>query len=796
MSRSIVVAGLGIGLAFTAGAQQMAAPGDQVVTVTAQKRAEDVKKVPLSISVVSGEALSANQITDFADLTRAVPNVSFNSQAGAGLSTIEMRGVSSQAGSATVSIYLDDVSLTTRNLYSQGTAEPRFFDIDRVEVLRGPQGTLYGASSLAGTIRFISRQPDMKHFGGTASATVSNTDHGGVNHEVQAVLNVPLSTNTLAFRIGVQEGRESGYIDQVDPATLKVSNKDINSSRWTVLKLGAKADLGGGWTLSPSLFAQKYKSNDIDAAYLNVGSYQLSNTGAPLAIFQTSKPVREPGDDSLTVPSLTVNGDLGFADLTTVLSGYKRNFNRTQDGTSVNSAYIASLIYGNATDGKDPPTVINPALAAFSNVIKALPSAVYLENKIDQTSLELRLASKNYEPGHGLPMTWVGGVFASKTRTQVFDNEPVFGINAAFTAAGRDINSTANIPDAFVGAFTGDNSYYSARHYNDSQTSVFGELTFHASPDLRAIAGLRVLSAKQHFTREGNLYFAGESPLSALIDTKATAVTPRFSLSWDANAQTSLYANIAKGFRLGGANRPVTLNQGVRDDLAGLGLSGVPAVFGSDSLWSYELGAKSRSADGKLAGNIAAFYVNWKNIQQDVVLPTSGFDFETNAGNATSIGIESDGRVRVSPDLTFTGALGLTHAVFSSDTQALGVDSNNVLNAQKGDPIQGSPKYSARLGFDYRFKPTGTLDAYFRGAGQWTGPSHGVLIRTNSDYKRPAYFSADLSLGVNAEKWELGLFVKNLLNDHKVIQQPSVQFVNEALYQRPRTIGLTISGEI
>jgi len=112
------------------------------VTITAQKRKEDVRKVPVSVSVVSGEALAEGHINSLEDLTRSVPNLSFSTQAGAGLGTLEMRGVSSQAGSATTSIYLDDVSLTTRNLYSQGTAEPRFFDIDRVEVLRGPQGTL------------------------------------------------------------------------------------------------------------------------------------------------------------------------------------------------------------------------------------------------------------------------------------------------------------------------------------------------------------------------------------------------------------------------------------------------------------------------------------------------------------------------------------------------------------------------------------------------------------------------------------------------------------------------------
>ena len=167
-------------------------PTGDIVTITAQKRTEDIRKVPLSVTAISGDSLQDHHVADFADLSRAVPNLSFSTQAGAGLATLQLRGVSSQAGSATVSIYLDDVSLTTRNLYSQGTAEPRFFDIERVEVLRGPQGTLYGASSLGGTIKFISNPPDAKQLGGGAYAELSSTRHGGTNYTLQGVLNLPL----------------------------------------------------------------------------------------------------------------------------------------------------------------------------------------------------------------------------------------------------------------------------------------------------------------------------------------------------------------------------------------------------------------------------------------------------------------------------------------------------------------------------------------------------------------------------------------------------------------------------
>lgn len=763
-----------------AGSAPASAPGKsmtlQQVVVTAQKRAEDPRKVPLGISVLSGEAIQDQHITSLADLSRSVPNLSYSTQAGAGLATLELRGVSSQAGSATVSIYLDDVSLTTRNLYSQGTAEPRFFDIDRVEVIRGPQGTLYGASSLGGTIKFISNAPDASRFSGSINTELSTTSHGGTNVMGQGVLNVPLVPNEVALRIGVQGGRDSGYIDQVSPGTLGVTDNGINSTRWGVLKLALKARLGTDWTVTPSLFYQRFKSDDIDAAYLTVGSYQVPTDAATPALgrYQTSKTVREPMTDSLTVPALTVNGDLGFADLTGVLSGYRRRFDRVQDGTYVNVPYLATQ-------------VTDPTLA---RTVAGLPSAVDLANRTDQTSLEIRLASKDYDPAHG-PLTWVSGVYLARTKTQVVDNEPIFGINGAFRAAGADIEDPNQLAGSFPGAFTGDSSYYSARHYTDKQAAVFGELTYHFGRTLRATVGLRQLRATQGFTREGDFYYAG-GPSTASIDSSANATTPRFALSFDLTPQTTTYANIAKGFRLGAANRPVPVTPLVTADLATLGLpKTVPSAFKPDTLWSYEVGAKSRLLDNRLSVSAALFHIDWKDIQQDVTLPSSGFDFETNVGKAKVDGIELEGRLRATEGLTLDLGASYSHAVFAADTPSLGTAPDGSLNVRKGDRVQGVPKYNARLGAEYRFAPVPIGDIFLRAGGQWTGSSHGSFVRSSSDYRRPAYFTADASVGLTVLRWEWTLFAKNLTNNHTALQQPSIQSVNEAYYLRPRTIGVT-----
>jgi outer membrane receptor protein involved in Fe transport len=745
------------------------------VVVTSQKRKEDARKVPLSVSAIRGEALQANQVLDFTDLSRQVPNVSFSSQGGPGLNNIEIRGVSSFAGSATVGVYLDDVSLTTRNLYSQGTAEPRFFDLDRVEVLRGPQGTLYGAGSMGGNLRFISKEPNLKTYTTDILAGISNTDHGGTNSLAQAVINIPLQTNTAGLRIGVQTGHDSGYVDRVDPTSLKVIEKGINSADWSVLKLALKTDFGNGWNATPSLFVQQVDTKDIDASYLNVADYQ-ANGGAPLSIFQTSKIVREPGKDRLSLASLTLNGDLGFAEFTGIGAIYDRKFDRTQDGTYINSTDIGSGI-------------LDPDLSA---IVSGLPSAVYLNNKIKQESIELRLASKADAP-YAKWFSWVGGAYLSTTKTDVIDNEPVFGINKAFQDAGLDIYDPANWTEdyaPFDGAFLNDNCYFSARHYTTKQSSVFGEGTYHFSPLLRLIAGLRYSKSSENLNREGDFYYAG-GPVSSSNGSSASKLTPRISLSWDSSPETTVYATMAEGFRLGGANRPVPLLPGVIDRLNELGWDSVPETFEPDSLWSYELGSKSRLLDNRVSLNLAAYYIDWKKIQQPVYL-CCGFDVETNVGNARTLGLEAELRARVSPSLTLNLSGGLTRAEFAGDVPELGYE-DGVPNVQEGDPVVGVPEYNFRLGGDYRFELLEGMDSVLRMNAQWVGPSKGSIIKSDPDYNRPGYSTVDASWGVSLGNWDIALNIKNLSNNRTVLQRPNIQLVNQAYYLRPRTIGITAS---
>ncbi len=729
------------------------------ITVTADKRTEDVRKVPLSVSVLSGNDLETQHIDDFTDLTRSLPNISFSgaSGSGPGLNNIEIRGISSAAGQSTVGIYLDDVSLTTRNLYSQGAPEPKFFDVDRVEVLRGPQGTLYGASSMGGTLKVVTNQPNTQEYEGSVYSELSGTDGGGINYVETGILNVPLINGKVGMRIGIQTAGDDGYIDLVSPTDGHLIQSGINTEHDTVGRLAFKLTPTDNLTITPAIFYQRVATEDIDASYLNLPKNE------------TDKLVREPGTDRMAVPSLTVNYDVGFADLTSVSSYFYRDFNRVQDGTAINSPFLGTQ-------------VTDPALGA---IVGGLPSAVNLDNKIGQISQELRLASKPYD-GSGLPLTWLGGLYYSDEHTKVTDNEPIFGLNAAFAAAGQDPTNPADLAGAFPNDFVGDSSYYSERRYDTRQYAVFGEANYYITPAIKATAGARYLFARDGLDRVGNYYYAG-GPVSSAVTGHSYALTPKFAISWDVNEQNTLYANITKGFRLGSENRPVPLTVATEQDFANLGISGAPNAYAPDKLWNYEIGAKSRFFDNRLSVNVSAYYIDWSNIQQDIFLPISGFDFETNFGSAESYGSEIEIKGKVTPTITLGLSGGYTHATLTTAEPTLGISA--------GQKIEGVPDWNTTFTGEYDFSVAGRFDAFVRGAWNWVGASHGTLVKTDPDYQRPVYDTIDASVGADFGAWEVSLFGKNLGNNDKVIQRPNVQGVDEGYRLRPLTIGMAISGK-
>jgi outer membrane receptor protein involved in Fe transport len=723
------------------------------IIVTAQRRAEDAKEVPMSLSVIGGAALENSHIEGFEDISRAVPGLSFQAGGGPGLDTIEMRAVSSNSGSATVGIYLDDVPITVTNLYN-GAIEPRLFDLDRVEVLRGPQGTLYGASSMGGAIRFISNQPDLTTFGGSADALGSGTHHGGANYDAQGTVNVPLVAGVAAVRIGIDVGEDSGYIDNYTLSNQR-ARRGTNDDKWTVLRLSGKIAADDSLTIIPAFFGEWEKTGDTSVFYPTVGLYEQQ------------KEVQEPSTDNLRIGSLTITGQWDFGQFTSISSYVQQQFNRTEDGTFYNSAYLGYLI-----DQTPPGGIMNQGYQ-----IGALPGPVYTWVKTSIATQEFRLAST---PASDSGLSWIGGLFFT-------DYKVHRQFNAYITDFTQTFERIYGIPPQDAGVFAGatfpnDSVATDDTTEDEKQYAAFADVSYRFNPSLKATAGVRYSHAPTSFNDYQGGYFSIGVPS---VSTRATfnATTPKFSLTYDATPETTVYASASEGYRIGGSEIYVSPSL-CAADLAGLGLATAPQNFNSDSLWSYEAGLKGRFLDDTLSINLDGYFVQWNNIQQTVTLPTCGFTITTNVGNAQAYGPELEIDYKPVRDLTLGLSTEYTHDALTKVTSSVG--------ASVGDRILNVPEWMAALRADYSHPLADDVKGFVRADFDWTGPSNGAFAPSNPDYSRPVYSVLNASAGVNLRGYEISVFAKNLLDDHKIIQHPALLSEPEAYTVRPLTVGLNV----
>jgi len=803
--RFAVFTSLALGAAWNAhGAPGDAAVADeagaggqlQEIVVTSQKRSEDIKDIPISVSAITGTALAEHHIADYDDITRAVPGISFQAGAGPGLDNIEIRGVSSTSGSSTVGIYIDEVSVTTPNFYD-GAVQPKLFDLDRIEVLRGPQGTLYGASSMGGTVRFITKQPDLNEFSASVSTDLSDTHHGGFNNDEFAVLNVPVIDGVFALRFGVDLSGQSGYIDHyvptptgaaADGSVLTLATNDstgtlgksaVNSINTQVFRVSGKYAGPDDLTITPAWFWQRTNAEDSSIFYPSIGLYDQD------------KRVAEPGVDVVSVPSLTAVKNFGWAELTSVTSYFTRDFKRVTDGTYYNSNIFANY----SVLGSVPST---PTQAyQVESVLGFLASPVYYATKTEQFSQELRLASQSTSIA-GVPLSWTAGLYFANQSQAHTDDEFIPGMQSTFQQIyGYDINTSAVGglgPNGLPGvSYANDLIYQGHEHVNEKQIAPFGELGIEITPQLKSAFGLRYVSAKSTYDFNSAGYYAFGLPNFASAvpyesSQNFSATTPKVSLEYAINDHSNLYATAAKGFRLGGPTGPVPADQpgGSCDpDYQHLGLTSAPTQFQSDSLWSYELGSKGRYLNNRLSINADVYAINWSNIQQTINLPTCGFGFTTNVGDAKSFGSEFELQALVTPSLTLALNAGTTHAYITS-VSALAADI-----VYHGESILNVPKYTLTPSADYDVSLGDGTRAFVRLDYPYTGRSRAYFDSSDlSNLFSPGYGIVNLNLGVTRGSLTLALYAKNLLNWKNVIQYPSVNTVQEGYTVRPLTIGI------
>ena len=736
----------------------------QEVVVTATRRRENARKVPVSIGVISGSEIASHHIEDYEDVTRILPGVSFAAHNGPGQDNISIRGVSSTVGNPTVGIYLDDVPIITQNGY-EGMAQPRFLDLDRLEVLRGPQGTLYGASSEGGTIRFITNQPDLEHLSGSVSSDVSGTVHAGANTDQQIVVNVPVIKDVLGVRVAGELLDDSGWIDSKSLAGASLKN-GTNYDRTGDVHITAKWLPTPTLTVTPSYYYQNLFTGDSPNFFENLGLYNQD------------KQVRERISDLMQISSLTLRQQLPFGDLTSVTSYYTRDINRYADGTYFNSTAIAQFFL-------DPAY---PAHQAQNDSILAnVASPVLFTDRFKTWTQEVRLASNQNQR-----LRWQLGFFYSDQIWSHDDYETAPGFSNDFQQIyGFDINQSVLGVPGVANEFPNDLVWMVYDHNEITQYAGFGQVDFNITPRLRVSAGDRYVAARETFSEVGGGFFdlGGAGTMGSPYRQSATfeAPTPKFSITYDLTDLSTLYATIAKGFRLGGATTPNT-NVSCVEGLNQLGFSNAPSTYGSDQLWSYEAGLKALMLNRTLSVNAAGYYIDWSRIQQTITIPICGGAFNYNVGDAEAYGGEFEARYRPPgvPGLTFGLNAGGEHAAITSTT--------NAQTAAVGENVLFVPQWTTAAILDYTHDITSRTRGFIHADYDWTGPSNGSFQQTDPNFQDPAYSVLNMSIGAQFRGgWAASLYARNLLDNKTIIQRPIINSLTEAYTLRPLTVGLNVT---
>jgi iron complex outermembrane receptor protein len=715
--------------------------------------------------------------------------------AGTGQTNIEIRGVSSTAGSATVGTYIDEVSVTVKNFYD-GATQPRLFDLDHLEVLRGPQGTLYGASSMGGTVRFVTKQPDLNNYSAEVIAGISHTGRSnGPNYESAAVVNLPIISDKLAVRASLDYNYDAGWINNSSPFTGQLLNRGTNTEKDLTAHINVLAVPNDGLTIKPSLFIQQNKVGDSPAFYIPgvpLQAYIPGQAPAPInpnlpvtsGMWNQSKEIQEPDTDRVVLPSLTVEKDLGFADLTSVSAYFRRTVDRWQDGTPYNSAAFALFFLG-------------ANVAANDSIIAFLPSPVSDKTDYGQVSQELRLATKPDQTFMNVPIKLVGGLYYADQWSTFKVNQTISNINGAFKSIyGSSLTGNGPIQQQLAGQigvtapynfFPGGVDEFEYHFYDERDYAVFTQLDAELIPKLHATLGLRYTLARESynfysygFFETGN--FTYDAPFNEVVHYHA--FTPKYGLSYDVADNSNVYASATKGYRLGGPNSPVPIPS--CQQAGDFSLYSVPNPppnnFASDSLWSYELGNKSRLFDNRLSVDTDFFYIDWKNIQQSIFMVGCGYPITLNAGDAVSYGPEIELHYKVTDGLTlgFMGSIDHTEITRSNFPGTI----------QVGDRILNTPSWMANLSVEYKQPVRNDWLAFLRADYTFTGNSQGTFINNQANFHDPAYDVLNASFGLDTGAWELSVYGKNLTYDRRIITQPQVNEVVEGYTVRPLTVGM------
>jgi iron complex outermembrane recepter protein len=757
--------------AAAAAAENTDTSGLEEVTVTAERYKSTIQDTPISISAITGDQLTAAGLTRIQDIAHEIPGLSTRS-AGPGLTEYEARGLASNGGAApTVGFYLDEIPLSPPAVSQSGKVviDPDLYDVERVEVLRGPQGTLYGSGSMGGTIKVITNQPKLGLFEGSVQGTASDTDGGGGNYSGNLMLNVPLG-EVFSARLVLSDLYRSGWINNitVSPFPIDLATKtqgDVLAGPVTNVYKDANDERLSSGRLS-LLFKPSDDLSVIGTAFtqsLHMGGYDLidgsPDSPTPSRVYDAhyeAFPLREVVRDAISIFGLTVNANVGFADFTSASSYFGRTGAQTQDASE--SIYWSNQ--GGTPFVRVPYSERDPSR---------------------QLSQEFRLTSHDIGGLH-----WVAGAFYSN-------------LHSVWNEIGQSpANITPAVPD---GAY-----FISWNQYGVRQTALFADGSFKFTDQWKLSAGVRWYDYKSH-QDEYSWGYDGPNPtppqFSQITHAADKGFNPRVNLSYEPTQDLTAYATVSKGFRPGGANQilpPPTSPPYCA--LAGA------LSFGPDSVWNYEIGEKAKLFDNWLTINGDIYYIKWNDIQQVYTL-TCGYQFYNNAGNGRSFGPELEINAKLTNELTasFSGAYTdakITHPnaeylifLTTQVTEPDGVTHPCKTTAGCTAPIMNVAKDTASLSLSY---VTNVMDDYklsARIADVFVGSSYDVAYYFG--YKLPSYSLANARVGVAHGDWSADLFVDNLANKVALMTANNTSFqfnipqVVRYATNQPRTVGVQLN---
>jgi iron complex outermembrane receptor protein len=756
------------------------------IVVTARKVEETVQEAPISVAAPTEAQLRDRGAETLEDVSVNVAG--FNVQnAGPGQSQVGMRGVSAgriirdQPGvKEQVGIYLDE-SVISLSLF---TPDVDLFDISRVEVLRGPQGTLFGSGSLAGTVRYITNQPRLGASETVGEFTVSTMTDGGMGGSIKAAVNAPLG-DTAAMRAVGYYTKYGGFMDAVQP-NLSV-NEDVNSGDRKGARVSFLFKPNDQWSITPRILYQSVDMdgwNRIDTFNILANPYTTTRPKVNLGERRQFTQFEEPFTDEFLLGDVNLAYDFGAATLSAVTSYTDRDILVVRDATALTASITGGSI------GLPAP-------------IFTIDAPLYDATQAKSWTQEVRLSSNGKSKWQ-----WVAGAFYSDSKRDYSQNLPVIGFEDAAKAIG------VNIPTAGTKLAKKDELYKSDLHYDYNQLALFGEATLNFSDTVSITGGLRYYDFEEDRTQVFDGIFS--DPNDSTGSVSASGIAPRVILSYKLSDATRFNAQVSKGFRLGGLNDPINRPLCTPQDLA---LYDGRGTWEDETLWDYEAGVKTLIDGGRGSFNASAYYMDIEDLQATITAGSCSSRLIVNVPKARTVGVEAEYELAPSEAFDFALSGNYNNSKLRSDFRSSG---GAILGGiQEGNRLPSTPELQLAAAATVHFPRiinddiAGYLSAVLQHIGDrytqvsdqeagfgavditsFTGDIGGPYTQSTYtfDPKLPAYDTINVRFGVLRGGWDVALFINNL-TDERAFLALDIERGSRArvsyITNQPRTFGVS-----